>query len=110
MEGFRDVLSQAERDLNAVYDEAKARARGRLGRLYNPDDAPAEVRGLFSVEWVFPSVEPPPYLMRVAPEVYEEERQRVARRFDEAERLAEQAFSTEFARLLSHLTERLADY
>ena len=43
----------------------------RLGRLYNPADYPAGVRELFGVEWDFPSVEPPSYLMRVAPEVYE---------------------------------------
>ena len=46
--------------------------------------------------------------MRVAPEVFEEERRRILGRFEEAVRLAEQAFATEFARLLSHLTERLA--
>jgi hypothetical protein len=109
LEGFRDELTQAEADLNAVYDEVKADARHRLGRLYNPADYPAEVRNLFGVEWDFPSVEPPDYLMRVAPEVYEEERRRVAARFEEAVRLAEQAFATEFARLLSHLTERLTN-
>jgi hypothetical protein len=107
MEGFRDELTQAEADLNAVYEEIKADARQRLGRLYDPADYPPEVRGLFAVEWDFPSVEPPAYLMRVAPEVYEQERQRVAARFEEAVRLAEQAFATEFARLLAHLTERL---
>src|SRR5439155_11724539 len=101
-------LASAEADLAAVYEEVKADAR-RLGRLYNPADYPAQVRGLFGVQWDFPSVEPPSYLMRVAPEVYEEERRRVAARFDEAVRLAEQAFATEFARLLSHLTERLSD-
>ena len=109
LEGFRDELTQAEGDLNAAYDQVKADARRRLGRLYNPADYPAEVRNLFGVEWDFPSVEPPSYLMRIAPEVYEEERRRVAARFDEAVRLAEQAFATEFARLLAHLTERLAD-
>jgi hypothetical protein len=109
MEGFREELSQAETDLNAVYDQVKADARRRLGRLYNPADYPAEIRNLFGVEWDFPSVEPPNYLMQVAPEVYEAERQRVAARFDEAVRLAEQAFATEFARLLSHLTQRLAN-
>ena len=36
MEGFRDELTQAEADLNAVYDDIKADARRRLGRLYNP--------------------------------------------------------------------------
>src|SRR5262249_52560950 len=108
MEGFRDELTHAEADLNAVYDEIKADARQRLGRLYDPADYPPEVRGLFGVEWDFPSIEPPAYLMRIAPEVYEEERQRVAARFEEAGQLAEQAFVTEFARLLAHLTERLS--
>jgi hypothetical protein len=108
MEGFRGELAGAESDLHAVYDQMKADARLRLGRLYDERDYPPEVRGLFAVQWDFPSVEPPSYLMRIAPEVYEEERRRVAARFDEAVRLAEQAFASEFARLLSHLTERLA--
>src|SRR5215831_16331778 len=47
--------------------------------------------------------------MRVAPEVFEEERRRVAARFEEAVRLAEQAFAAEFGRLLSHLAERLTN-
>jgi len=109
LEGFRDELTGAETDLNTAYDEIKADARRRLGRLYNPADYPPEIRNLFRVGWDFPSVEPPSYLMRIAPEVYEQERQRVAARFDEAVRLAEQAFATEFARLLSHLTARLAN-
>ena len=109
MEGFRDELAGAEAGLEAAYGEIKDDARRRLGRLFDPGDYPREVRGLFGVEWDFPSVEPPSYLMRIAPEVYEQERQRVAARFDEAVRLAEQAFAAEFARLLSHLTERLGD-
>ena len=109
LEGFRDELTGAEADLNTAYDEIKADAHRRLGRLYNPADYPPEIRNLFRVGWDFPSVEPPSYLMRIAPGVYEQERQRVAARFDEAVRLAEQAFATEFARLLSHLTARLAN-
>jgi hypothetical protein len=109
LEGFRDELHEAEGQLNAVYDEVKADARGRLGRLFNPADYPQEIRGLFHVAWDFPSVEPPSYLMRVAPEVFEEERRRVLGRFEEAVRLAEQAFATEFGRLLTHLSERLTN-
>jgi hypothetical protein len=109
LEGFRDELITAEADLNAVYAEVQADARRRLGRLFNAADYPAEVRGLFSVEWDFPSVEPPSYLMRISPEIYEEERRRVASRFEEAVRLAEQAFAAEFGRLLSHLSERLSN-
>jgi hypothetical protein len=109
MEGFRQELAEAESGLHAAYDEIKDDSRRRLGRLFDPGDYPHDVRGLFGVEWDFPSVEPPNYLLRIAPEVYEQERQRVAARFDEAVRLAEQAFASEFARLLSHLTERLGE-
>jgi hypothetical protein len=109
MAGFRDELAQAAAGLEAAYNEVKADARNRLGRLYDEADYPAEVAGLFGVEWDFPAVEPPSYLLRLSPEVYEQERQRVAARFEEAVRLAEQAFAAEFARLLSHLTERLSD-
>jgi hypothetical protein len=86
----------------------KTDAHRRLARLYNASDYPPEVRGLFAVEWDFPSVEPPNYLMRIAPEVYQQEQERVAQRFEEAVQLAEQAFISELARLVSHLTERLA--
>src|SRR5262249_26090898 len=109
LKGFRDELVQAEADLNAAYDEIKADARRRLGRLYNPADYPPEVRGLFQVDWDFPSVEPPSYLLRIAPEVYDQERQRVAARFDEAVRLAQPASTPGSARLLSHLAARLAN-
>src|SRR4051794_10808060 len=87
----------------------KEDAERRLGRLYDPFDYPPEIQGLFAVEWDFPSVEPPNYLMRIAPEVYQQEQARVSERFEEAVRLAEQSFIDEFARLLSHLPERLAN-
>ena len=71
MEGFREELTQAEADVNAVYGQIKNDARRRLGRLYDSTDYPPEVRGLFAVEWDFPSVEPPNYLLRINPELYE---------------------------------------
>lgn len=108
MEHLREELLQAEGDLNAVYEAMKADARRRLGRLYDPTDYPAELRGLFDVSWEFPSVEPPSYLMRLQPELYRQEQERIARRFEEAVQLAEQAFVAEFSKLVSHLTERLS--
>jgi hypothetical protein len=109
MEDFLEELTAAEMAVNAEYEQMKNDARRRLGRLYNPADYPPEVRGLFGVEWDFPSVEPPAYLMRLAPDIYRQEQDRVAQRFEEAVRLAEQAFVAEFARLVSHLTERLSN-
>jgi hypothetical protein len=107
MEGFREELTEAESELNAVFDQIKVDARQRLGRLYNAADYPPEVRGLFSVSWELPSIEPPSYLMQLNPAIYQQEQERVARKFEEAVQLAEQAFIGELARLVSHLTERL---
>ncbi len=66
------------------------------------------LRGLFAASWDFPSVEPPAYLQQLSPQLYEQECQRVQARFDEAVQLAEQAFTDELAKLVSHLTERLS--
>jgi hypothetical protein len=107
LQGFQEELTQAEADLNAVYESIKVDARQRLGRLYDAGDYPSEIRHLFGLDFDFPSVEPPAYLLRIAPEVYRQEQQRVAARFEEAVRLAEQAFVAELSQLVAHLTERL---
>jgi hypothetical protein len=101
-------LSEAVEQLDARYDELRAAARQRLGRLYNAADYPQSLRGLFNVEWDFPSVEPPNYLRQLSPELYRQESQRISARFDEAVRLAEEAFTSELTRLVSHLSERLS--
>jgi hypothetical protein len=101
-------LDEAVWRLDEHFDELKNAARRRLGRLYNPADYPESLRGLFDLAWDFPSVEPPAYLQRLSPQLYQQECQRVAARFDEAVRLAEQAFLEELSGLVSHLTERLS--
>jgi hypothetical protein len=106
---FRNQLDAAVAQLDQHYTELKAAARQRLGQLYNPSDYPPTLRGLFGIEWDFPSIEPPDYLLQLSPALYEQERNRVASRFEEAVQLAEQAFLSELGRLVSHLAERLAD-
>jgi hypothetical protein len=105
---LRQELDEAVANLDAHYAELKATARRRLGRLYNAADYPTTLIGLFGVSWDFPNVEPPAYLQQLAPALFEEESRRVAARFDEAVRLAEEAFTTEFHNLIAHLTERLS--
>jgi hypothetical protein len=107
MTTFRQELTEAVANLNEHFEQLKSAARDRLGRLYNPSDYPPTLRGLFGVEFDFPSVEPPEYLLRLNPHLYQQERQRIAERFDEAVRLAEEAFASELAKLVTHLTERL---
>ena len=109
MEGFREELIEAEAGLNAVYDQVKDDASEEAGPAVQPERLPAS-RSVACSTWSGTSrrVEPPSYLMRIAPELYRQEQERVSRRFEEAVELAEQAFASEFARLVSHLAERLS--
>jgi hypothetical protein len=105
---FKVELNDAVANLDRHYAELKDAAAGWLGSLYNAADYPESLDGLFIVDWDFPSVEPPDYLVAMSPLVYEQERERVASRFEEAVRLAEEAFLAEFGRLVEHLTERIS--
>ena len=108
MSCLRDELDEAVLELNEHYDELRHAARERLGDLFDLSDYPTTLVGMFAIEHDFPSVEPPPYLRQLSPELYQQECQRVQSRFDEAVQLAEQAFIEELARLVDHLTERLS--
>jgi len=107
MQEFQEELAVAVKALDHHYNELKATARQRLGSLFNPADYPESLRGTFEMAWEFPSVEPPDYLRQLNPQFYEQECQRVQERFREAVRLAEETFTAELAKLVSHLTERL---
>ena len=104
---FREELNDAVVGLDERYERLKSAARDRLGSLYDPADYPESLHGLFGVDWEFPAVEPPDYLQQLNPEIFEQERARVAGRFEEAVQLAEQAFMEEFQRVVAHLCERI---
>lgn len=108
MERFQQELRNAVQELDQHFEELKRAAQVRLGQLFDPYDYPANLWAQFHVTWDFPSVEPPDYLRRLNPELYERECRRVADRFDQAVELAENAFIEEFHKLLSHLTVRLS--
>jgi hypothetical protein len=108
MATFRNELDEAVAELQRHYDDLRTAARQRLGDLYNPADYPATLIGMFAIEHDFPSVEPPNYLQRLNPELYEQECRRMQSRFEEAVRLAEEAFLAEFSEVVSHLCERLS--
>jgi hypothetical protein len=108
MTSLRAELDESVGHLDEHFAELKAIARERLGRLYNSADYPSSLRGLFKLEYDFPSVEPPNYLRQLSPALYEQEKARMAARFEEAIRLAEEAFTGELAKLVSHLAERIS--
>jgi len=108
MTGYRNRLQAAVADLARHYDQIQAEARQRLGGLYNPADYPPTLEGLFDLEWSFPAVEPPGYLLRLHPGAFAAEQDRVRARFESAVQLAEQAFAAELQQLVTHLAERLS--
>ncbi|KKL55671.1 hypothetical protein LCGC14_2253100, partial [marine sediment metagenome] len=108
MRQFQAELDNAVATLNSHYSELRATAQQKLGNLYNARDYPESLIGLFQIGFDFPSVEPPNYLQHLNPELYQQECDRVQRRFDEAVQLAEEAFTGELAKLVSHLTDRLS--
>ena len=108
MTALQEELEESVRQLDDRYAELKSAARERLGSLFNDGDYPGSLQGMFQVSWDFPSVEPPDYLQQLNPELYQQECERIQRRFDEAVKLAEEAFIAELAKIVSHLTERLS--
>jgi len=108
LDSLRDDLGEAVIQLDQHYSELKQAARQRLGSLYDENDYPVSLVGLFEMSWDHPSVEPPDYLRQLNPELYEQECQRVQARFNEAVQLAESAFAEELSRLVQHLSERLS--
>ncbi len=107
MTTLRAELEESVQQLDEHFAELKSAARQRLGQLYDSADYPASLHGLFKLEHDFPAVEPPDYLRQLSPALYEQEQARVAARFDEVIRLAEEAFTAEMAKLVSHLSERI---
>src|SRR3954471_16959036 len=74
MTEFRGQLDTAVGKLDDHYEELKAAARRRLGALYDSNDYPPGLRGLCGLDWDFPAVEPPDYLLQLSPALYEQER------------------------------------
>jgi hypothetical protein len=108
MRTLQSQLQAAVAELSQCYQELKDASRARLGKLFSAHDYPQSLAGYFAMGFDFPSIEPPEYLRLLSPELYEQEAQRVSARFHEAVQLAEQAFLDEFAKAISHLTERLS--
>lgn len=107
MTRMREELEEATLELDHQLPKLRQAAQEQLGELYDPSDYPPSVIGLFKVDWDFPSVEPPNYLLELNPGLYEQEQRRMVARFEEAVQMAEEAFTAEFSKLVSHLTERL---
>lgn len=109
MRQFKTELTRAAATLQLEYESIKNAAREKLGRLYNENDYPATLENVFSLDWEYPSVDAPNYLMTFNPALYEQEQRRIQQRFEQAVLLAEEAYTEQLRELVDHLIERLTD-
>ena len=107
MAEYVQVIAGAGANLESHYAAMRDEARRRLGDLYDETEYPETIGGEFRVSWEYPSFDPPAYLRDISPKLYEQQAERLQRRFDEAVELAEAAFISEFAKLVGRLAERL---
>lgn len=107
MTEFKTEFSEAVEGMENSLYELKDEAKKRLGSLFQEENYPNSVKQHFGMEWDFPSIEPPEHLKELAPKVYEQERERLRARIEEAIVLAQSAFLVEFKELVSALQERL---
>ena len=81
LEDYREQIEAGVRMLADHFDQIKNAARDRLGELFDPSDYPSSLVDEFSIEWDFPTVDPPEYLRRLNPDLYQEQARRVSQRF-----------------------------
>ena len=108
LEDYREQLEAGVRMFDEHFSEIKEAARLRLGSLFDLSDYPSSLEDEFKIQWDFPAVDPPDYLRRLNPELFEEQARRVSQRFEQAVEMAEQAFIEELDQLVNHLAGRLS--
>jgi hypothetical protein len=108
MKDWQEELNKAAHSVQNGREDIIDEAKSRLGKAFNPDNYPDNLATLFGIEWSFPSLEPPEFIAKLNPKLYEEERQKAEARLKEAVELAEQAFLQEMKGLIEHLHEKLS--
>jgi hypothetical protein len=93
----------------AVYPTICAQAPERHRALHDPRDFPSveRVREAFSFTWRYISFGVPDKLREIAPELWDEERNKAAQLMTDAAKEAQQVMRTALAELVQHLAERL---
>lgn len=107
MASFKTELNTRVSDLENNYETLKEESRRALQSLYQDEDYPDTLRGLFGFNWEYPNLNPPEYLLAYNPELYRRQQEAVKAKFEEAIVKAEKAFGGELQNLVTKLIERM---
>ena len=91
-----------------MYGEARQEAKQVLGNLFNETDYPLNIRSKFKFNWQFLALQVPSKSTILSPEIYEREKARFENLMRDTRELCLQALRTEFADLLTELTDKLS--
>jgi len=105
---FRADLLEAANEMQADRYNIMELERERLVDLFDESNYPADFSAEFALDWDYPNVDPPAYLMKLNPELYQREKDRMQRKFELAIEAAEEAYMSTFAELVGHLVEKLS--
>ncbi|MBX9601340.1 MAG: DUF3150 domain-containing protein [Bryobacteraceae bacterium] len=111
LRGFRSDREALVQIFLAAYPGLCQDAARRLRGLYNPADYPPieDVAREFGFSWQYVSFGVPDQLKGISREVFEQEREKAARRMAEASSEIQQVLRETMARLVQHMAERLKD-
>jgi len=106
---LKDELREAVNDMANSWDLIIEERRADLGPkgLFNLADYRINVRAAFGIDLSFPTVLPDRRMERLAPEVYEAEKRRIAERMEAAVQAAEEEASEKLVEMLGFLVDKL---
>jgi hypothetical protein len=107
MESLRAELEAAKTELAQHCEALIAASKQELQDLFNENDYPRDIAASFDFEWGLCSGDPPEYLKQLNPELYAQQQQRIAAKFQESLELTEQAMASELGNLLQELADKL---
>ncbi len=102
---FQSELKTMEAKVNANIVNIKAMDRQRLGRLYKDEDYPNAVQ--LRMHHMAVNLEPPAYLERFAPQMFERERRAASARFEQTYEMASLEFMREFKSVIESWIDSL---
>lgn len=104
---IKQELADAKNELSGWFEAEKAKAKERLGDLFNEADYPISIREEFAIDWDLPPIDPPAYLKQMNPDLYAAERKKINQKFEQAASMAEEAYAEVMHKMVQHLSDLL---
>lgn len=104
---YKQELAEMLEALDAGWEEIKQEAMERLGELYSEADYAQLPSTYVTIDVSFPAIKPDERLMKINPELYKQEQERIRARFEDAVSKAEAQAAEQVQELLGHFLERM---